>query len=127
MNPEAKIQAARRQVLADWRHHDWTEAEEAWRDTTTPCRDLVQKITQKLRLDQRQSETEILRVWNLLLPESITSHAQPVALKNGTLLIHVDHPAWLEELVRFRRHEILQRLKESFGPSLIQKLQFRIG
>jgi hypothetical protein len=39
----------------------------------------------------------------------------------------VDSNVWLSEIVRYRRKEILTRLKHSFGPNLIQKISFRVG
>ena len=34
---------------------------------------------------------------------------------------------WLDELVRYRRKDILDRLQHSFGRDLISKLSFRLG
>jgi hypothetical protein len=39
----------------------------------------------------------------------------------------VDNSAWLNEIVRYRRREILSRLQTAFGPDLIQKISFRLG
>jgi hypothetical protein len=34
---------------------------------------------------------------------------------------------WLDEIVRYRRREILDRLQHSFGRELIVKISFRVG
>jgi hypothetical protein len=41
--------------------------------------------------------------------------------------VNVDSSAWLSEIVRYRRKEILDRLQYSFGKNLIQKISFRVG
>jgi hypothetical protein len=41
--------------------------------------------------------------------------------------VNVDNSAWLDEIVRYRRREILSRLQNAFGPDLIQRISFRIG
>ena len=48
-------------------------------------------------------------------------------MRNGTLFVTVDSSAWLSEIVRYRRKEILDRLQHSFGRAVIQKISFRIG
>jgi hypothetical protein len=34
---------------------------------------------------------------------------------------------WLDEIVRYRRREILDRIKSAFGPTKVQPISFRIG
>jgi predicted nucleic acid-binding Zn ribbon protein len=88
---------------------------------------LLPGILQRIRLDQRQSETEILRAWRHLIDPSLTAHAQPAGLAKGTLFVSVDSSVWLDEIVRYRRKEILDRLQLSFGKEMIQRISFRVG
>lgn len=85
------------------------------------------KVLKDVRLDRRQSEAEVLKVWNSLLDPNITAHAQPTGLWKGTLFVTVDSNVWLSEIVRYRRKEILDRLQHSFGRDLISKISFRVG
>lgn len=80
-----------------------------------------------LRMDARQGEAEIVKVWNSLIDPNVTEHAQPANLHKGTLFVNVDTSVWLSEIVRYRRKEILDRLQHSFGKSLIQRISFRVG
>ncbi|MCC7376624.1 MAG: DUF721 domain-containing protein [Verrucomicrobiales bacterium] len=84
-------------------------------------------VLQGLRLEQRQKETEIIRVWNHLVDSNVAAHAQPVGLRNGTLFVDVDSSVWLSEIVRYRQREILTRLQSSFGSQFIRRISFRIG
>lgn len=95
--------------------------------TARPLSDILPAVTQEIRLDKRQSETEIVKVWNHLIDPNIVAHAQPTGLHKGTLFVTVDSSVWLDEIVRYRRREILQRLQHSFGPELIKKVSFRTG
>ena len=70
---------------------------------------------------------EILKVWNNLMDPMVAQHAKPVGIAKGTLFVAVDSNVWLDEIVRYRRREILQRLRHAFGPDLIQKISFRVG
>lgn len=118
---------ARREVLAQWRRVDLVPAERAWANASRRADAVVPGVLQKLRLEQRQAETEIVRVWNRLLDPNIASHAQPVSLHKGTLFVNVDSSVWLTEIVRYRQREILQRLQSSFGSRVIRKISFRLG
>lgn len=88
---------------------------------------MVSGVLRDLRLDQRQSETEIVKVWNRLLDPNLAAHAQPVGLRKGTLFVAVDSNVWLDEIVRYRQAEILLRLQSAFGSQMIQRISFRIG
>ncbi len=118
---------ARAQVLAQWRGVDYTPLEIA---RATPARlpsDILPGLMKDLRLDARQAEAELVKVWNSLIDPVVTAHAQPANLHKGTLFVKVDSSVWLDEIVRYRRKEILERLQHSFGKSVVQKISFRIG
>jgi hypothetical protein len=62
-----------------------------------------------------------------MIDPTITAHAQPANLHKGTLFVNVDNSVWLSEIVRYRRKEILDRLRHSFGENVIKKISFRVG
>lgn len=117
----------RDKALSSWRRIDLAEQEKALAASTRPVADLLPKVLAKIGMDRKRSELEILKVWNHLMDPVVTKHAQPVGFAKGTLFINVDSNVWLDELVRYRRREILLRLKNSFGPDLVQRLSFRVG
>ncbi len=116
----------KQKVLAEWRHQDLSAEDKIQRpakgmDTVLP------KVLQDLRMDRRRAETEIIKVWNNLIDPTVTSHAQPTGINKGTLFVTVDSNAWLDEIVRFRRTEILKLLQHSFGRQVIARISFRVG
>lgn len=118
---------ARARVLAQWRGVDLSAEEKARASASRSVADLVPSVLSELRIDARQGDAEIVRVWNSLIDPNLTAHAQPANLHNGTLFVNVDSSVWLSEIVRYRRKEILDRMQNSFGKSLIQKVSYRIG
>lgn len=80
-----------------------------------------------LRIESRQAETEILNVWHHQIDPAIVAHARPTGIRKGTLFVTVDSSVWLDEIVRYRRGEILERLQNSFGRDLITRISFRAG
>lgn len=119
--------SARARILAQWRGVDVTAEEKARAVAARNVADLLPAVMKELRMDVRQGEAEIVKVWNSLIDPNITAHAQPANLNKGTLFVNVDSSVWLSEIVRYRRKEILDRLQNSFGKTVIQKISYRIG
>jgi len=126
MPPKVKS-SARSKILAQWRGVDLAPLEVARSSAAKPAGDVVTGLLKDLRMDARQGEAEIVKVWNSLIDPVITAHAQPANLHKGTLFVNVDSSVWLAEIVRYRRKEIIERLQNSFGKSVVQKISFRIG
>jgi hypothetical protein len=119
--------SARQRVLAQWRGTDLSALEKAREVRAAPLSIVMPKVLSDLRIDQRRSEAEIVKAWNNLLDPNIVAHAQPTGLRKGTLFVAVDSSVWLSEIVRYRRKEILDRLRHCFGRDLIAKISFRVG
>jgi predicted nucleic acid-binding Zn ribbon protein len=118
---------ARNRVLAQWRGVDYTPLEVARATPARTAGELLPTLLKDLRLDSRRAEAELVKVWNSLIDPVVTAHAQPANLNKGTLFVNVDSSVWLNEIVRYRRKEILDRLQHSFGKTVVQKISFRIG
>jgi predicted nucleic acid-binding Zn ribbon protein len=114
-------------ILAQWRRVDLNPLERAKTSRTKSAGDVLPRVLSDLRMDRRQGEAEVVKVWNNLLDPNIVAHAQPTGLNKGTLFVTVDSSVWLSEIVRYRRKEILNRLHHSFGHELIKKISFRVG
>ncbi len=113
-------------VLAQWRGVDLAPLERAW-SRARAAGDIMPQVLKELRIDRCRAEAEVLKVWNNLIDPSLVAHAQPTGLNKGTLFVTVDSSPWLDEIVRYRRKEILDRLQHSFGRDLIGKISYRLG
>lgn len=119
--------SARQRVLAQWRGVDLAPQEIARTVRARSTGDVMPRVLAELRIDRRQAEAEVVRVWNNLIDPNIVTHAQPTGIRKGTLFVTVDSSAWLSEIVRYRRKEILDRLQHAFGRDTIQRISFRVG
>jgi len=117
----------RQRALAQWRGWNWSGDEIARQASGKKAAAVLPRVLADLRMDRRQAEAEILRVWSCQMDPNIVAHAQPVGIRNGTLFVTVDSSVWLDEMVRYRRREILERLQNSFGRELIRRISFRLG
>ena len=115
-----------RRILAQWRGVDVAALEKAL-PRARPAADIMPQVLTELGIDRRRAEAEVVKVWANLIDPLLTAHAQPTGLHKGTLFVTVDSSVWLDEIVRYRRKEILNRLQHSFGTDLITRISFRTG
>jgi hypothetical protein len=118
---------AKERVLTQWRGINTAPLEKAQEKRSKSVGDVLPSVLSGLRMDRRRAEAEIVRVWNNLMDPSVTAHAQPTGINKGTLFVTVDSSPWLDEIVRYRRREILERLQHSFGKEVIARISFRVG
>jgi hypothetical protein len=114
-------------VLAAWRGVDVTPVLRANQRREKSAGQVIGGVLTSLRMDRRQAEAEIVKVWNNLIDPTIAAHAQPTGIHNGTLFVTVDSSTWLSEIVRYRRKEIIDQLQNTFGKQTITKISFRTG
>lgn len=69
-----------------------------------------------MRLESLKSE------WGRIFGDPLSIHTSPVEIRDGELLIHVDSPAWLNQL-KFFREDMLTKLR----PYGIKDLRFKKG
>lgn len=118
---------ARARTLDQWRGRGFTNAETAWNSPAKSVETILPGVLSHLRLEQRLDESKIQTIWSQILDPRLVAHAQPAGFAKGTLFVNVDSSVWLNEIVRYRRHEILERLQTALGKTVVQRISFRIG
>lgn len=117
----------RQRALAAWRGVDLAPLELARTHSAKSVGLLMPTLLKELGLERRRAEAELVKVWNHLIDPNLVAHAQPTGLHKGTLFVTVDNSVWLSEIVRYRRHEILERIQLVVGKAMVQKISFRVG
>ncbi len=95
--------------------------------TGSPASQLVPQVMKKLGLEQRLQQSQVFFLWPEVVGSDIARHAQPVSLRNGLLVVTVDHPVWLQELSRYHKPLMLQKVQERIGKKAVRDICFRIG
>ncbi len=113
--------------MAQWRGIDLAPIQKARANAASSLGAVLPGVLSSIRIERRQAEAEIVKVWRNLMEPDVVAHAQPTGLRKGTLFVTVDSSVWLSEIVRYRREEILERLSHSFGCEIIKRVSFRVG
>lgn len=88
---------------------------------------LVPGVLKGLGLEQRLQQSQVFFHWPEIVGKDIAAHAQPISLKNRLLIVGVDHPGWLQELSRYHKPLLLQKVRERIGKTAVRDIVFRIG
>jgi predicted nucleic acid-binding Zn ribbon protein len=72
--------------------------------------ELLPQILNKLGLDQRFKEQQVLDFWPAVVGEELAARTRATRVENGILYVHVDHGAWMQEL-HFIEKELLRKLR----------------
>ena len=95
--------------------------------TGHPASQLVPQVMKKLGLEQRLRESQVFFQWPEIVGNVNARHAQPVCLRNGVLIVVCDHPGWNEELSRYHKPLILQKVQALVGKKTVRDILFRVG
>ena len=95
--------------------------------TGSPASHLVPQVMKKLGLEERLRQSQVFFSWPEIVGSDIARHAQPVSLRNGLLVVTVDHPVWLQELSRYHKPLMLKKVQERIGKKAVRDICFRIG
>jgi predicted nucleic acid-binding Zn ribbon protein len=115
----------RAQVIREWQ--PFAAGNDLDSNAVTSLSKLVPGVMKGLGLEQRLQQSQAFSLWPQIVGSDIAAHAQPVSLRNGTLVIAVDHPVWLQELSRYHKTLLLQKIGERIGKSAVRNIVFRIG
>ena len=87
----------------------------------------IERELEKLGLNERLIEDQLVEAWEGIVGSANAHLSRPVQLQRGNLIVAVAQPAVMYDLDRFHKAEILRRLQERFGKTVVRTLRFRVG
>lgn len=87
-------------------------------------KDIINKVIGDIAEQNPSSYDKVDRIWQNLLSKQELEHTKLSGIKEGTLAVCVDSPAWLYQM-RIRQTRILKQLKEEISD--IKHIRFKIG
>ena len=91
-----------------------------------PVEDVVHKVLGKCGLDGEVWTQQLMGSWVEIVGEQIARNARPGRIDRNTLFVYVTNSAWLSELSRFGKREILQNVQRRFGHSRIRSVRLQL-
>ncbi|MEO5838148.1 MAG: DUF721 domain-containing protein [Acidimicrobiales bacterium] len=85
----------------------------------------LDRVLGYLRAPAARTVKTVFTEWPALAGPQLAAHAQPIALRDGELLVEVDDPAWASQL-RWLEPELRTRLEALPGGPRIDRIRFRL-
>ena len=87
-------------------------------------KNIINKVIGNIAEKTPDTHNKTERIWKNLLNEQELKHTNLVGIKEETLFVCVDSPAWLYQM-KIRQSKILKQLKEEVPD--IKYIRFKIG
>ncbi len=84
----------------------------------------LRELAESLGIRKTLRQYDVLTSWEAIVGEAVARVAQPVRLENGILFVHVASAPWRAEL-SMRRGEILGKIREHTGTTIVREIRFR--
>jgi hypothetical protein len=87
---------------------------------------ILGRSSARLRLGERIRRYRLWQRWRDVVGTAVADHARPARWQGRTLVVRVDHPAWVQEL-SFLKLQMLEKLREAFPEQAIREIRFEVG
>ena len=87
-------------------------------------KDIVNTVIGNIAGQNPDIHNKVERIWKNVVNEKELKHTRMMGIKEGTLFVCVDSPAWMYQM-RIRQSRILKQLKEEVPQ--IQYIRFKMG
>ncbi|MCO5061683.1 MAG: DUF721 domain-containing protein [Kiritimatiellae bacterium] len=87
--------------------------------------DVAEVLLKRLGLNERLWEQSLLEEWVALVGETVARRARPGSIQRKVLTVYVNNATWLNELARYGKTDLLQKLQSRFGADHIADLRFQ--
>lgn len=87
---------------------------------------VLEKTLKKMSLEGKLKEHEIWNVWNSVVGEHVSQHAQPDFMRNRILFVKVSSSPWMQQLY-YMGKGIVEALNKRLGAHVIQEIRFKLG
>jgi hypothetical protein len=88
--------------------------------------DLLETSLKRLDLTGRLDDYGVWAIWNQTVGAAIARNAQPEKIRNGTLMVKVSSPVWMQQL-QFMKEMIADKLNQQLPSKVVKNIFFVVG
>ncbi len=94
-------------------------------EESLPVGDVVSSVMKRMGLGEDMWVHALEQEWMALVGDAVARHARPGRYRTGRLVVFVDSAAWLNELSRYGKKEMLAALQTRFGKDRIKSISLQ--
>ena len=84
---------------------------------------VLSQSLKRLDLTPRLEEYGVWPIWNEVVGKTIANNAQPEKIRNGTLVVKVSSPVWMQQL-QFMKDMIAEKLNQRLKSDAVKTIFF---
>ena len=88
--------------------------------------EVLETSLKRLDLNARLDDYGVWTIWNQTVGAAIARNAQPEKIRNGTLMVKVSSPVWMQQL-QFMKEMIAAKLNEQLQSTVVKNIFFVVG
>ncbi len=88
-----------------------------------PLNEALPGVLARLGLKDKIKPYQVVVDWRTIAGEAIAQHASAVAVDGKVLVVVVDSPAWMTQLL-FLKEKLLEKIAERIGAGIIEDVRF---
>ena len=88
--------------------------------------EVLETSLKRLDLNSRLEDYGVWTIWNQAVGTAIARNAQPEKIRNGTLIVKVSSPVWMQQL-QFMKEMIAAKLNEELKSNVVKNIFFMVG
>jgi hypothetical protein len=88
--------------------------------------DVLETSLKRLDLNARLDDYGVWTIWNQAVGTAIARNAQPEKIRNGTLMVKVSSPVWMQQL-QFMKEMIAAKLNDQLKSDVVKNIFFVVG
>ena len=85
----------------------------------------LDRVASSLGVPHASTLSGVFASWAELVGEAVATRSRPVSLRDGTLVVAVDDPAWATQL-RWLEADLVARLVEVLGEGEVARIEVRV-
>lgn len=87
---------------------------------------ILEKALKSMSLDGKLKKHEVLNVWNSVVGEHVSRHAQPDFMRNKIVFVRVSSSPWMQQL-SYMSKGIIEELNRRLGMPAVEEIRFKLG
>lgn len=91
-----------------------------------PLDQVMPEVVKDLGIEADLWQNELVEAWPELVGEQLATKTRPDRVLNGTLVVFVTHSVWLNELSRYGKKQMLDRVQDRFGRQRVRSIRLQL-
>jgi predicted nucleic acid-binding Zn ribbon protein len=87
--------------------------------------DLLRRLFENQDFTKGERYASLFNSWTSMAGRDLAAHSHVADVRNGVVLVEVDHPGWLQ-LLQMKQERVLKSMQSAYPELEIQSLRFRI-